>query len=170
MTTSQPPSVDVDPRSPAVRELLRRAAEVPAGPARCEHVLALAIAHFRADSGTVHLLGGDGVLHLAAASRGIPEIVLAAVRTVPVGKGMAGLAVERAQPVDACNLQTDTSGDVRPGARATGLQGAIVVPILRRDADGRERAVGAFGIANRAERTFSAPEQALLVELARTLA
>ena len=35
---------------------------------------------------------------------------------------------ERAEPVTACNLQTDTSGDVRPGARATGLQGSICVP------------------------------------------
>jgi GAF domain-containing protein len=167
--TAATPSVDVDPSSPAVRELLSRCTELPPGPARCERVLSLAVAHFRADSGTVHLLREDGVLHLVAASRGIPEVVLAAVRTVPVGKGMAGLAVERAKPVDACNLQTDTSGDVRPGARATGLQGAIVVPILRRSADG-DRAVGAFGIANRAERTFSASEQALLVELARTLA
>lgn len=168
---SQPPpaSVDVDPNSPVVRELRRRAVEAPQGPARCERVLALAIEHFRADSGTVHLLRDDGLLHLVAASRGLPEVVLAAVRTVPVGKGMAGLAVERARPVDACNLQTDATGDVRPGARATGLQGAIVVPILRRDASG-ERAVGAFGIANRAERTFSAGEQQLLVELARTLA
>ncbi|TAJ12708.1 MAG: GAF domain-containing protein [Planctomycetota bacterium] len=170
MSAAQPASVDADPNSPTVRALLRNATEGPHGAARCDRVLALAIEHFRADSGTVHLLHDDGVLHLAAASRGIPEVVLAAVRTVPVGKGMAGLAVERAQPVDACNLQTDTSGDVRPGAKATGLQGAIVVPILRRAADGRERAVGAFGIANRAERTFSAAEQALLVELARTLA
>ncbi|MBI3471413.1 MAG: GAF domain-containing protein, partial [Candidatus Solibacter usitatus] len=83
--------------------------------------LRLAIGHFRADSGTVHLLESDGLLHLAAAAGGIPEVVLKAVETVPVGKGMAGLAVERAQPVTACNIQTDSSGDVRPGARATGL-------------------------------------------------
>ena len=84
---------------------------------------------FSADSGTIHMLGADGALHLRAASAGIPEFVLDIVRTVPVGKGMAGLAVERKQAVQACNLQTDTTGDVRPGARATGLQGSIVVPI-----------------------------------------
>ena len=126
--------------------------------------LDLTIAHFRADSGTIHMLEADGLLHLKAASRGLPEAVLAIVRTVPVGKGMAGLAVERAAPVGACNIQTDGSGDVRPGARATGMEGAVVVPIL----DG-EKATGALGIANRSERTFSGEETALLIEVGRAL-
>ena len=121
--------------------------------------------HFAAESGTIHALGEDGVLHLTAASAGIPEFVLATVRTVPVGKGMAGLAVERRQPVTACNIQTDTTGDVRPGALATGLQGSIVVPILSED-----RAVGALGIANRRERTFTDDETALLLRIGRSLA
>jgi GAF domain-containing protein len=121
--------------------------------------------HFAAESGTIHVLGDDGVLHLKAASAGIPEFVLDTVRTVAVGKGMAGLAVERGQPVTACNIQTDTTGDVRPGALATGLQGSIVVPILQ---DGR--AVGALGIANRQERTFTDDETALLMQIGRSLA
>ena len=119
---------------------------------------------FAADSGTIHLLGEDGVLYLKAASGGIPRVVLDTVKTVPVGKGMAGLAVERKQPVTACNIQTDTSGDVRPGAMATGLQGAIVVPILRNEA-----AVGALGIANHRERTFTDAETALLLRVGRLL-
>lgn len=123
------------------------------------------IAHFHADSGTIHMLEADGVLHLKAASKGLPEVVLAAVRLVPVGKGMAGLAVQRGQPVDACNIQTDASGDVKPGARATGMEGAIVVPIF----DGGT-AVGALGIANRASRTFSAAETALLIDAGRAIA
>ncbi len=123
------------------------------------------VGHFRADSGTIHLLGPDGMLHLRAATPGIPQAVLEAVETVPVGKGMAGLAVERNQPVDACNIQTDTSGDVRPGARATGLRGSIVVPIRRQAA-----AVGALGVANYKERTFDEPEIALLITLGRLLA
>ena len=127
--------------------------------------LALTIAHFRADSGTIHILEPDGLLHLKAASKGLPDAVLAIVRTVPVGKGMAGLAVERATPVGACNIQTDGSGDVRPGARATGMEGAVVVPIF----DG-EKAAGALGIANRAERTFSSEETALLIEVGRAIA
>lgn len=124
------------------------------------------IREFSADSGTIHLLGPDGLLHLAAASAGIPAPVIDIVRVVPVGKGMAGLAVERNRPVDACNIQTDTSGDVRPGARATGMQGAIVVPMQRGDGS----AAGALGIANRTERAFLDSEIALLLDAGRVLA
>ena len=71
-----------------------------------DRVLAAIIDEFAADSGTIHILGRDGVLHLKAASAGIPQVVLDIVRDVPVGKGMAGLAVERKRPVNACNIQT----------------------------------------------------------------
>lgn len=128
-------------------------------------VLELVMKRLAADSGTIHLLDAEGVLRLAAASPGIPQAVLAAVRTVPIGKGMAGLAVERREPVQTCNLQTDATGDVRPGARATGLRGAIAVPILK-----GETAVGALGVGNRTERTFSADEIALLLEAGRRIA
>ena len=127
--------------------------------------LGLILAEMSADSGTIHMLGADGVLHLKAASAGIPQVVLETIREVPVGKGMAGLAVERRQPVNACNIQTDASGDVRPGARATGLQGSVVVPMLR-----GEDAVGALGVATRSERTFTGAEEQLLLEIGRVLA
>jgi L-methionine (R)-S-oxide reductase len=127
--------------------------------------LARIIADFRADSGTIHLLGSDGVLHLSA-SVGVPEAVLNMVRTVPVGKGMAGLAVQRREPITICNIQTDTSGDVRPNAKKTGMEGAIVVPIL----DAAGEVIGALGIANRNERTFSQAESSQLIERARELA
>lgn len=132
--------------------------------ASVDHSLARIVSEFSADSGTIHFLGEDGLLHLAAATPGMPEHVLAIIRTIPVGKGMAGLAVERKQPVNACNIQTDTSGDVRPGARATGLAGSIVVPIFDKDT-----VIGALGIANRSERTFTDAEVARLVEEGRSL-
>ncbi len=132
--------------------------------ARWDESLSRILHHFGADSGTIHMLGDDGLLHLTAASRGIPQVVLDTVRTVPVGKGMAGLAVERNQPVGACNIQTDVSGDVRPGARATGLQGSIVVPIVR---DGQ--AIGALGVANHRERTFTEAETAALLRVGAVL-
>jgi L-methionine (R)-S-oxide reductase len=119
---------------------------------------------FGADSGTLHLLGDDGLLHLNGICGHFPPAVLDLIRIIPVGKGMAGLAVERGQPVDACNIQTDTSGDVRPGARGTGMEGAIVVPVF----DG-ERVVGALGIANRGERTFSDEEKDALITAGRAL-
>lgn len=139
-------------------------AELKATPSM-DAALAQVIKHLHADSGTIHLLKDDGMLHLAAASEGIPPQVRAVIGTIPVGKGMAGLAVERRAPVDACNIQTDTSGDVRPGAKATGLQGALVVPMFAGD-----KVVGALGVANREARVFSPEETSLLLEAGRALA
>ena len=98
--------------------------------------------------------GADGALHLRCAI-GIPEPVLAIVQIVPVGKGMAGLAAQRGCAVNSCNIQQDTSGDVRPGARATGLAGSVAVPILAPDG----RVLGVVGVATRAERTFTADDE-----------
>jgi L-methionine (R)-S-oxide reductase len=120
---------------------------------------------FGADTGTLHILEDDGMLHLKASNGDFPPPVLAVIQKIPVGKGMAGLAVERAQPVDACNIQTDTSGNVRPGAKATGMEGAIVVPVF----DGT-RVVGALGIANRSERIFSEEEKSALIAAGRAFA
>lgn len=115
-----------------------------------------------ADSGTVHAIGTDGALHLCAAI-GIPEPVLAIVKIVPMGKGMAGLAAERKCAVNSCNLQQDTTGDVRPGARATGLAGSVAVPVLA--ADGH--VLGVVGVATRAERTFTADEERAIAQRGR---
>ena len=134
-------------------------------PLDLDRTLGRIVSHFHADSGTIHLIGDDGHLHLRAATPGIPPFVLDKVRIVPIGKGMAGLAMERNEPVNACNIQTDTSGDVKPGARATGMQGAIVVPIRRGSA-----AIGTLGIANREERTFSDQEIELLIHAGARLA
>jgi len=149
--------------SPADTELLARL-DALAGARRDEEALALVLAHFRAASGTLHRLRA-GVLALSAHSPGIPPPVLEQIRLVPVGKGMAGLAAERKAPVTACNLQTDTSGDVRPGARATGLKGSLVVPLL---ADGEVR--GTLGIGNQEEREFTPAETELLLAAGRILA
>lgn len=132
---------------------------------RFDPLLEKAIRELGAESGSVHLLASDRVLHLIC-SRGIPEPVRAIVRRVPVGKGMAGLAVERREPVSACNIQTDQSGDVRPGAKATGLEGAVVVPIL----DEGGAAVGALGVANRSPRAFTPAETSRLTEIGREVA
>jgi L-methionine (R)-S-oxide reductase len=128
--------------------------------------LKVIIANFKAESGTIHMIDPkDGQLHLRA-SHGIPDVVLNMVRIVPIGKGMAGLAAQRRECITVCNLQTDTSGDVRPGAKKTGMEGAIASPMF----DERGGVVGVLGIANRNERTFSDAEQELLVECGKTLA
>jgi len=118
----------------------------------------------RADSGTVHAIGPDGALHLLCAI-GIPQPVLDIVKVVPVGKGMAGLAAERRCPVNSCNIQRDATGDVRPGARATGLAGSVAVPVIA--ADGR--VLGVVGVATHAERTFTAEDEQTIAARAHAM-
>ena len=125
-------------------------------------LLRLTLEHFQAETGTIHVLEGDGVLHLRAVAGTLPPPVLEAIRTVPVGKGIAGLAVERVAPVNLCNLQTDASGAARPAARTTGVQGSICVPMM---VDGR--AVGALGIGTYRERDFTEAEITLLLKAGR---
>ncbi|HEX8294785.1 MAG TPA: GAF domain-containing protein [Chthoniobacteraceae bacterium] len=126
-------------------------------------VLRETIRHFGCAAGTIHLLR-EGVLKLAA-HEGIPPPVVQLVETVPLGKGIAGLAAERREPITICNLQTDTSGQARPAARTTGLEGSLAVPMLL---EGELR--GVFGIAKAEAYDWPAEEVQLLTEIARQLA
>jgi hypothetical protein len=105
-------------------------------------------------AGTVHERRGEELLLAAAVN--IPPPVIRATETIPKGKGMAGLAWERNRAVATCNLKTDQSGDVRPGAKAVDAQAALAIPV--RGTDGEVRAV--VGIAFLGERDF--PEAELL--------
>ncbi len=59
----------------------------------------------------------------------IPAKLQEIVTWVPSGKGMAGLALERGEPVQTCNLQEDQSGAVQPGAKAVDAQAAVALPV-----------------------------------------
>ena len=48
---------------------------------------------------------------------------------IPRGKGMAGLALERGTAVSTCDLQSDETGDVRPGAKAVDAAAAVAIPV-----------------------------------------
>lgn len=88
-------------------------------------------------AGTVHRVDGD---HLTiAAAVNIPPPVQAATATIPMGKGMAGLAWQHDKPIQTCNLQEDTSGNVRPGAKAVDAKAAVALPV--HDGSGTIRAI-----------------------------
>lgn len=125
-----------------------------------EHWLRSFVAECDGVAGTVHRLDGDMlVLHAAL---NIPPKVQEVTRTIPKGKGMAGLAWERATPVQTCNLKTDTTGDVRPGARAVDARGAIAIPVI----DGHGEFVGVVGVAFADERELDAETVARLTRAA----
>ncbi len=115
-------------------------------------------------AGTVHRVVSDADLALAAAVN-IPPPVQQIVARVPRGKGMAGLAFERNEPVSTCNIQTDATGQVKPGARMVGAQAGVALPV--RGGDGAVRAV--VGIAYREERTLLESELDALARAAATL-
>jgi hypothetical protein len=107
-------------------------------------------------AGTVHRVE-DGDLVLQAAFN-IPEPVRRITARIPRGKGMAGLALERNEPVSTCNLKTDNTGDVRPGAKAVDAKAAVALPV--HDSAGGVRAV--VGIAYADERDL---DEAQLADL-----
>jgi hypothetical protein len=134
-----------------------------------QEALQKALAELQAHSGTIHTKAAEHKLLLLAAWAGpMPEPVLNVIKEIPWGKGMAGAAAERVEPVGTCNLQTTSNPDVRPGAKATQLRGALVVPMMLGD-----EVVGTFGVGTNGERTFTAAETRLLwkrgQELARQL-
>ena len=115
-------------------------------------------------AGTVHLATSPEELTLAAAVR-IPPPVMQIVQKVPRGKGMAGLAFERDEPVSTCNIKTDATGQVRPGARQVDARAGVALPV--HDASGKVRAV--VGIAFTDDKALSESELADLATAAHTL-
>lgn len=114
-------------------------------------------------AGTIHLVENGG-LRLAAAIN-IPPPVQKVVEWVPKGKGMAGLAFERNEPVHTCNLKEDVSGNVKPGARAVDAQAAVAVPV----ADRQGSVFAVVGIAFSNEREFTQAELDALMASAGTV-
>jgi L-methionine (R)-S-oxide reductase len=126
--------------------------------------LQLVLAHFHSETGTVHVLNQKNqVLHLVAQS-GLPPAMLEVVRTIPVGKGIAGQTVAQGKPVTICNLQTDSSGTARPGAKQTGVGGALCVPL--RDSNA---IVGTIGVGTQRQYEYSKEETEALDQLGRVI-
>lgn len=117
-------------------------------------------------AGTVHVLDAerDETLVLRA-SVNIPPKVQDVTRVIPKGKGMAGLAWLRHEPVSTCNLADDSNKDVRPGAKAVNATAAVALPVD--DAHGQVRAV--VGVAWPDERTFDDSVLSGLLHSAATL-
>src|ERR1041385_6987424 len=121
------------------------------------------IAELDAFAGTVHVQRGED-LYLTAAHN-IPPQVVQIVAHVPHGKGMAGVAQVKKTPVQTCNLQTDASGTIKPGAKAVDAQAAVALPVL--DDGGGVRAV--VGVAWRREGEIGADQEQAMMQRAAQL-
>ncbi len=128
-------------------------------------VLAEVLQKFSCVTGTIHRTDVATGLLCLLAHQGIPPFVLDKINTIPFGKGIAGCAAERQEPVQLCNLQIDASGVAKPAARQTNVQGALAVPIL---ADGK--VLGVLGIGKMQPYDFTAEEIAAVQAIAKLIA
>ncbi|SDL85858.1 GAF domain-containing protein [Kriegella aquimaris] len=129
-------------------------------PVNWQSVLAEVIASFDCTTGTIHFLEGGTQLLKLQAHQGIPEFLLPKLAIIPIGKGMAGIAAERREPVEMCNLQTDSSGVARPAAKETKVEGSIAVPMLLDDT-----LFGVLGIAKPVPYDFTDEESTDLLSI-----
>jgi GAF domain-containing protein len=130
-----------------------------------ENILRDALAKLNSETGTIHRLHEPTQLLRLVAQAGLPPQLLDMVTIIPVGKGIAGECAQKNRPVTICNLQTDTSGVAQPGAKQTGVGGAVCVPIRSGD-----KIVGTLGIGTQREHEYSAAEINALQDIANSLA
>jgi GAF domain-containing protein len=129
-----------------------------------ETTLRETLAKFNSETGTIHFLDPEKQLLHLAAQIGLPPQLLDVVKTIPVGKGIAGQVVAQNKPVTICNLQADTSGVAKPGAKQTGVGGTLCVPI--RDGD---KITGTLGIGTVRPHEFTPEETRELEEIGRRI-
>ncbi|WP_373515045.1 GAF domain-containing protein [Persicitalea sp.] len=122
------------------------------------------IAVFACTTGTIHTLDEETQLLNLRAQVGIPDFLLSKMSVIPIGKGMAGIAAERRQPVEMCNLQTDESGVARPSAKETKVEGSLAAPMLL---DGELH--GVLGIAKPVPYDFTEAEISDLMKIGEEL-
>lgn len=130
-----------------------------------EKFLRETLAQFNSETGTIHKLHEPTQLLRLVAQVGLPPQLLDVVSIIPVGKGIAGECAQKNQPVTICNLQTNSSGVAKPGAKQTGVGGALCVPIR----DGN-KLIGTLGIGTRREYEYSVAEINSLQEIGREIA
>ena len=130
-----------------------------------EAVLHSIIVRFGCSTGTLHFLEQKTSLLQLEAQVGIPSFLIPKLETIPIGKGMAGIAAERKAPVEMCNLQTDDSGVARPAAKETKVEGSIAVPLLKKGV-----LHGTLGIAKPVPYDFTEEEKNELLKIGEAIA
>ena len=127
--------------------------------------LELVLKDFQSETGTIHRLDAEKQLLQLTAQVGLPPQMLDVIKTIPVGKGIAGQTVAQNKPVTICNLQTDTSGVAKPGARQTGVGGALCVPIRKSG-----KTIGTLGIGTMRPHEYTPDETKHLESIADLIA
>ncbi|MCU0776183.1 MAG: GAF domain-containing protein [Akkermansiaceae bacterium] len=118
-------------------------------------LLAVILNEHDCQTGTIHQMEASGT-HLGLVCQiGVPEGLVEKITRIPIGKGIAGVAAERREPVMLCNLQQDLGGVARANARQTGVSGSLAVPVFNAD---RTKVLGILGVGKLAPHDFPAEE------------
>ncbi len=125
------------------------------------------LAEFDCQTGTIHRTTGDGKTLSLVCQIGVPDTLLEKIATIPFGKGIAGVAAERGEAVELCNLQQDLKGVAKVGARQTGVSGSLAVPVF---ASPGGPVVGTLGVGKFTPHEFSDGEKERLRSLASEVA
>jgi signal transduction protein with GAF and PtsI domain len=125
------------------------------------------LAKFGCQTGTLHRTMPDGETLELVCQIGVPDFLWEKIAVIPFGKGIAGAAASRREPVELCNLQADLGGIAQPDARRTGVSGSLAVPILAPDSD---KVIGTLGIGMAKPYEFTLEETRRLEETAREIA
>lgn len=125
-----------------------------------QDLLAEIISSFACTTGTIHTFDEKSQLLKLQAQQGIPSFLLPKITEIPLGKGIAGVAAERREPVEMCNLQTDDSGVARPAAKQTNVEGSIAVPMLLEN-----DLYGTLGVAKTEPYDFTKEEENTLLQI-----
>ncbi|ULR50476.1 GAF domain-containing protein [Streptomyces deccanensis] len=118
-------------------------------------------------AGSVHLSepAEEGEIVLVAAYN-LPVSVRNGTAVIPIGKGMAGTAAQRREPVAVPDFQTDTTGVAVRAGRAAGSLGSLTLPVFD-PAD--ETLVAVVGLGFTERRDFTPEETAKYAEDAATV-
>lgn len=122
---------------------------------------------FGCQTGTIHRTTEDGVTLGLICQIGVPEMLMGKISIIPFGKGIAGVAAERKEPVELCNLQQDLGGVAKPDARQTGVAGSIALPIFASDSP---QVIGTLGIGKYVPYEFTTIEKQSLADVAVEIA
>ena len=130
-----------------------------------QKVLEIILTAFDCQTGTLHQWNDLHAMLELVAHRGIPRELMDKVERIPMGKGIAGAAAERMEPVQICNLQTDATGVARPAAKKTKVGGSVAVPI-----DMGGLLMGTLGIGKLEPYDFTPEETADLLAIGGAIA
>lgn len=129
--------------------------------------LAAILKEFACQTGTLHRCPPDGFELELVAQIGVPDNLLPIISRIPVGKGIAGAAAAKREPVELCNLQQDLGGVAKKGARDTKVSGSLAVPIFHHQSG---QVIGTLGVGMQQPHDFTEDEKRRLAGHAHDIA